>query len=243
MDVRAWVEAVEVNAAQFVEAARVAGLEAPVPTCPAWTVADLVGHIGRVHRWVLGILVSGAQGAPDRPGDPDQGVDPLAWVQEGAGSLVEALAVADPRTQVWNWAAGEPGPVEFWHRRMAHETAVHRVDAESAAGRPSRVEPPELAVDGLDELFELIKARFQTRAASSPERTFHFHATDVVGEWHLRLTSDHLEVTRQHAKADVAVRGPASDLALFAYNRGPADRLEVFGDPAILDEWRSRMRF
>ncbi|MGH9021596.1 MAG: maleylpyruvate isomerase family mycothiol-dependent enzyme [Acidimicrobiia bacterium] len=242
MESKAWIEAVKENSAQFVEAVGVAGLEAPVPTCPAWTVADLVGHMGRVHRWVLGILETQAQESPGRPAGPDEGTDLLTWVQEGAERLVEALTIADPQTQVWNWAAGAAGPVEFWHRRMAHETAVHRVDAESAAGKSCGVEPPELAVDGLDELFELIQARFKT-VARSPERTFHFHATDVVGEWHLRLTSDHLEVVRRHAKADVALRGPASDLELFAYNRGSADRLEIFGEPALLDEWRARMRF
>ena len=26
-------------------------LEAPVPTCPEWTLKDLVEHTGQVHRW------------------------------------------------------------------------------------------------------------------------------------------------------------------------------------------------
>ena len=27
------------------------GLDAPVPSCPDWTVADLVAHLGVAHRW------------------------------------------------------------------------------------------------------------------------------------------------------------------------------------------------
>jgi predicted lipid carrier protein YhbT len=72
--------------------------------------------------------------------------------------------------------------------------------------------------------------------------TFHFHATDVSGEWQVEISPGQVEVLRQHAKAPVAVRGPASDLELLIYNRRRAEGLEVFGDAALLDAWRQVVR-
>ena len=46
-----------------------------------------------------------------------------------------------------------------------------------------------------------------------------------------------------HAKGDVALRGTASDLLLWAWNRVPPDdRFEVFGEPTLLDAWRTAVR-
>jgi predicted lipid carrier protein YhbT len=66
----------------------------------------------------------------------------------------------------------------------------------------------------------------------------HFHSTDGDGEWLARLGAEGLVVTREHAKGDVAVRGVASDLLLFLYGRVGTERLEVFGDAALLARWR-----
>src|SRR5947209_16104541 len=41
-------------------AARTAGVDAAVPTCPDWSVADLLAHLGRIHRWVTRIIVDQA---------------------------------------------------------------------------------------------------------------------------------------------------------------------------------------
>ena len=49
----------------FVAYAGRAGLDAPVPTCPDWTVLDLVAHQGMVHRWAAA-LVRG-----ERPSDEE----------------------------------------------------------------------------------------------------------------------------------------------------------------------------
>jgi hypothetical protein len=38
------------------EAAAAAGLDARVPTCPAWDVTELVVHQGMVHRWAAANL-------------------------------------------------------------------------------------------------------------------------------------------------------------------------------------------
>jgi hypothetical protein len=73
--------------------------------------------------------------------------------------------------------------------------------------------------------------------------TIHLHCTDVDGEWLVRLAPDGLEVTREHAKGDVAAKGGASDLLCWLLGRGPIDDIEVFGDAALLDRWREAAKF
>ena len=68
--------------------------------------------------------------------------------------------------------------------------------------------------------------------------SIHLHATDGEGEWLVRLGGDGLVVTREHAKGDVAMRAPASDLLLFLYGRAGAADAEVFGDATILERWQ-----
>jgi predicted lipid carrier protein YhbT len=129
---------------------------------------------------------------------------------------------------------------------MAHETIVHRADAEaSAAGRigASRVEPAELAADGIDELLDFIALRARGGRPAGVSGSYHFHTTDVPGEWVVVFDGDRVTVRREHAKADVAVRGPASDLELFLYNRRGSEGLEVFGGSAAVAAWTEHIRF
>ncbi len=129
----------------------------------------------------------------------------------------------------------------FWQRRQAHEAAIHRYDAQLAAGSPQPVNGT-LAADGVDELLTVLGPRSFGAALAGPPATLHLHCTDRQGEWLVRLTDSGFEVERAHAKGDVAVRGPASDLFLFSHNRRGTDGLEVFGDAAVLERWRQHAR-
>jgi uncharacterized protein (TIGR03083 family) len=245
MDTDTFLAAFRTNAAGLAAAARAAGPDAPVPTCPEWRVSDLLDHIRVVHSYVDGIVASRATEPPDRPSVTPltEGEDAVAAFEAGAERLLATLEAVDVDAEVWNWSARRPAPVTFWHRRMAHEIVIHRVDAESAAGRHHGVEPPELAVDGIDEYLDVLLPRLSgTGRMGSLQGTFHFHATDVPGEWQVEIAPGRVEVLRRHAKAPVAVRGPASDLELLIYNRRTADGLEVFGDAALLDGWREAVR-
>ena len=246
METAEYLDAVRANAALMVDAARKAGVDAPVPTCPEWTVADLAGHQGRVFRWMSAMVETGSQEflhpkGFERSGDED----PIAWLAAGADHAVDVLGQADPDAPVWNWMDRGPGPARFWHRRMAHEVSVHRADAEAAAGRPepSSVQPAELASDGIDEYLHFLPLRVGDAIPVDLAGSWHFHTTDVPGEWVVVFGDGGINVTREHAKADVAVRGAASDLELFLYNRRGDAGLEVFGDPARLAAWRDRIRF
>ena len=122
---------------------------------------------------------------------------------------------------------------------MAHETTIHRWDAQSATGAQAPI-APDLAVDGIDERLEHLVPSMEFNAAGAGALTgagesVHLHCTDADGEWFLRFAPDGFTFTREHAKGDVAVRGPASDLLLWLVGRGPLEVLEVLGDPGVLD--------
>jgi uncharacterized protein (TIGR03083 family) len=246
MDKKEYLEAIAANSERFAAAVRAAGYEARVPTCPEWTVTNLVEHQSGVHRWVTMLFELEAQEMPNREEvpRPPEGANWLEWFEAGVPLLLGALEQAGPDHPIWNWNAGGPDDSSFWPRRMAHEIVIHRADAESAAGWDSVVEPAELAADGIDEYLGFVDARRRySEGGLGVEGTFHFHATDTPGEWLVEITKDSVTVSREHAKAPVAVRGPAGPLELFLYNRGSADGLEILGDAALVDAWRDKIRF
>jgi uncharacterized protein (TIGR03083 family) len=223
-------------------AATRAGVDAAVPSCPRWNVGDLLGHVGRIHRWVTNVITSG----PDAPSahwsanDPPPNDEVLSWFGDGVDPLADALVGAGPKVEVWSWTPDHS--TGFWARRMANETAVHRYDSELAGGPAAPVTRP-LSVDGIDEFFDLLPFWRGAENVRGNGETLHFHCTDGDGEWLARLDPNGLVLTREHAKGDVAARGTASDLMLFLYGRVPASDLEVFGDAELLARWRELVRW
>jgi uncharacterized protein (TIGR03083 family) len=170
-------------------------------------------------------------------GPPEGAAARLAWYDDGLELLLGTLADTDPSVDVWNWSPSGDRSVRFWDRRMALETAVHRWDAQAAIGTVDAVDAA-LAVDGVDEYFELFVAgRLAAEPVPQLSGSLHLHATDSDGEWWIAFAPDHLERRHEHAKADAAVRGPASALLLWVWKRRPDDapELQVFGDSAVLD--------
>jgi uncharacterized protein (TIGR03083 family) len=215
-------------------------LERQVPSCPEWTVADLVRHTGHVHRFwgeIAGQRLQAPAQFEGRPSPDDGGL--LEWYREGLRETADVLGAADPSEAVWTWAPQKD--VGFIQRRMAHETAVHRVDAELAAGTVEPVDA-ELAVDGIDEFLDLFVAHpgMASRLAEGAE-SIHLHSTDAPGEWLVRVAGGALTVAREHGKGDAAVRAPASDLMLLLWRRRPPSELEVFGDATALDRFIGRL--
>lgn len=235
-----YLESIRSESARLVAAARSGPLDAGVPPCPGWTVADLLDHIGRVQRWSAASATSTE--AVDRRRIPGPPADPAGlpdWVAEGAAALVDALAGVDPGRPAWNFAGAEPAVAGFWRRRQAVEAALHRWDAESARGEPGPIDPT-LAADGIDETLTVM-APFRLGAAGGGDigGSLHVHCTDVDGEWNVFTPDGGLTVERGHAKGDAALRGPASSLLLVLWGRvAPgAGGTEVFGDRRVLDRW------
>lgn len=228
------LEVIEREGASLLAAARRGPLDAPVPGCPGWTSADLVWHIGEVHDF-WGTVVR------DRLQDPPVYVQPARPADEDligfAGGRLQALVAAlqdtDPAVPVWTWASQKD--VGFVFRRMAHETAVHRWDAEGAAGGATPIDPA-LASDGIDEFLEHFTADVIAGEPSLPG-SVHLHCTDVSGEWLVRPGADgQLVTTREHAKGDAAMRGGAHDLLMVLWRRSPLSAIEVIGAAEVADQ-------
>lgn len=243
MEPAAHLEALERDAGALVDAARGA-LDRPVPSCPEWDVADLVVHVGLVWRWAADIVEQGQRAAFGAPPEDRREDVLLAWAQEGAARLAATLRAADPDAGCWTF--GMPRTARFWFRRQALETALHAWDAGAAAGVPVALDPT-LAADGVDELLTVMVPRQLARDPGQwAGESLHLHRTDGEGEWLLRLGPDGaVEVARSHAKGDVALRGPAGALWLWATNRKALDELdvEVFGDREIAARWTERIAF
>jgi uncharacterized protein (TIGR03083 family) len=234
MDPKEYIAALRREGAALAVAAQ-GRLGAPVPSCPEWNMSELVWHMGYVHHFWKEIAARRLQDPeglerPPRPSDDEL----LAWFADGVEQTAAVLEALDPATPVWTWAPQHD--VAFIQRRMAQETAVHRVDAQLAAGPPEPIEPA-LAVDGIDEFMTI---HLPGRAQGDGGESVHLHATDAPGEWVVAFRHGTVSVEREHGKADAAVRAPASDLLLLLWRRVSPDDVEILGDPDALRSFLAR---
>ncbi|MFD9094288.1 maleylpyruvate isomerase family mycothiol-dependent enzyme [Streptomyces collinus] len=222
-------------------AAAEAGTDAKVPTCPEWQVADLLRHTGAVHRWAAALVADGHT-APRPLGDgPDlAGAELVAWYREGHRLLVDTLAAAPADLECWTFhPAPCSSPLAFWTRRQAHETAVHRYDAESARGGTASPIPADFAADGIDELLRGFHARPRSRVRTERPRVLRVRAVDAGADavWTVRLSTEPPVTSRDAAgDAEAELTGPAERLYLALWNRGPVP--SVTGDPSLATLWR-----
>ena len=229
------------DAAAMVSALRL-GPDAPVPACPGWSVAQLVVHTGRVHRMASAVV---ARGLSERPGSEVIGKPPTdpaaltAWFEDGVEGLIDALAACRPTDPAWNFT-GSNQVMNFWVRRQAHETSIHRCDAQSALGSATPI-ATDLALDGVDELFDLLATQLaRAKPTAATGGSVHLHATNGDGEWTVEITEGHVQVEKGHSKGDAAVRGTASELNLLVWGRrNPLTDpgFEMFGDPAVVERY------
>ncbi|MFE0250698.1 maleylpyruvate isomerase family mycothiol-dependent enzyme [Streptomyces sp. NPDC059010] len=219
-------------------AAGEAGSGAEVPTCPGWQVRDLLRHTGMVHRWATAFVAEKHTAYQADAGLPDlDGAELLAWFREGHRNLVETLAGAPADVQCWHFLPA-PSPLAFWARRQAHETTVHRFDAESARGGTPTPIDPGFAADGIDELLRAFHARPKSRVRSAEPRVLRVRATDTDGAvWTVRLSQEPPAAERDDVgEADCEISGSAGQLYLSLWNRQPFPR--VTGDAAVAALWR-----
>jgi uncharacterized protein (TIGR03083 family) len=236
MDVGQLIDELEQQGELLACSAARAAPEAAVPSCPGWTVAAAVTHTAKVHRWATAIL----RGADDpsaavqdfRP-DPAE-LDPV--FRDGLAGLVDALRRAPDSLEVYTlWPA--PSARHFWARRQAHETAIHRVDVELAAGYGVADFEPELAVDGLDELVLDMVDRFCCDGLDR-SRTIVLTPLDANVSWTVRLSSSGAVSQRDAAdNPDLSVFGLASDLYRWAWNRAADNEVALRGELSVADLW------
>ena len=216
------------------EVANGADLDAKVPSCPDWTTADLLRHVGEVYLHKTECMRLGREPDPW----PPEGLasePPLDLLDRSYAALTGEFAARRPEDHAFTWY-GPDQSVGFWIRRMAQETVIHRVDAELAVGAPVAAIPDDLAADGIDELL-VIFVQFGTTNYLEyfPELTglAGDRAVSVVTpqrSWLLRLTPTGARVAEpgpDHAR--VTVEGPAEEVLLSLWNRG-GQGVTVTGD-------------
>jgi uncharacterized protein (TIGR03083 family) len=224
--------------ADAILAAAGSGLHLPVPSCDGWTVRDVVLHVAQVYQHKIACMERGR--APD-PWPPDWPIDdPVGWLRESRDELLAELAARGPEAPSYTWFPPDQ-TVAFWFRRMAHETAVHRVDVQLASGRPAPVDA-ELALDGIDELFDVMLAG-DWSDAPQPHSVGTVRVAAADRAWLVELASEQVTVHHDPVTTDAltTVEGTPSDVLLWLWGRAPVTALRTTGDPAGTDRLRARV--
>ena len=235
----------------FAELFRNADGSTPVPTCPGWSLTQLLRHVGRGDRWAAQIVrdrlddyldpraVEGGKPPPDA-------ADAISWLQGGAQRLVDAVELSGVQTPVWTFLG--PRPANWWIRRRLHETAVHRADAAIATGGEFTLEA-DIAADAVTEWLERVAIQAGSEGAPLPlgdGNTLHLHATDPglgeAGEWTVGVQGGDITWTHEHGKGTVALRGGATELLLALVRRVPVGDtgIQVFGNDSVWHNWLER---
>jgi len=244
-----WLGALRSDGPAFRAAASAADADTAVPTCPEWTVPELVRHLGAAYSWATGHAVRGVTSAPERTlADAAAAAPPwpgtLDWWDEEYGRTVERMEALDPEAPAWN-PMPMPKKAAFWHRRLAHHTAVHRWDAQVAVGATEPIEA-KLAADGINEVVDTLLPGGHRKGPADRQGVVHLAATDVAQEWYVRLrgpgialldTGTLLDTDDHHTR--VAAAGTASDLLLALYGRVGFDVLDLTGDASLLTALRT----
>ncbi|MDT0347197.1 maleylpyruvate isomerase family mycothiol-dependent enzyme [Streptomyces litchfieldiae] len=227
----------------LIAAAGEAGFDAPVPTCPEWRVRDLVLHQGQIHRWATGFVAERLTGPRPPAAEELPDAELGDWFRAGHKALLAALTAAPDDLECWTFLRGSPTPRHFWARRQAHETAVHRMDAELAArGRVTPV-AAEFAADGIGELLTGIHGRSVSRVRGEEPRTLRIRATDAPAvDWTMRISNEPPVTGRSvpDAAVDCEISGPVAVLYPVLWNRLPyGPEVAVTGDAAVAELWRA----
>lgn len=241
MEITDFVKALEREGQLLAELAEQAGPDTLVPTCPGWRVADLLRHTGSVHRWAAAFVGEGRLEPVPFPEPPElTGGELLAWFREGHADLVRTLAEAPADVQCWTFLpTAAPSPLAFWARRQAHETTVHRMDAEAALGVVFSPLAPEFAEDGVDELLTGFHARPRSRVRTPEPRVLRVRAADTGAVWTVHLSPEppRTVLGATDDPVDCELQGEAAWLYAALWNRLPLAGPGVTGDRALARLW------
>jgi uncharacterized protein (TIGR03083 family) len=240
VDVADHLDHLAAEGALLAAAAGRAGLDAPVPSCPDWLVRDLLRHTGGVHQWATSIVATPRTQAWDVDLDEVVGKWPpddelIDWYRESHSLLVAALRGAGPGLECFTFLAAS-APLAMWARRQAHETAIHRVDAELAGTTAVTPFDATFAADGIDELLACFITRGSKRLYADPPRLLRVHATDTGDVWDVAFRTGPVATLRNGpaGHADARINGTAGDLYLALWSRSDPSGLPTSGDPATL---------
>lgn len=218
-----------------------ADLDAAVPPCPGWDVREVLAHTGAVYSHKVACMRLGRRPQDDEWRQaPDDGQEIVPWFRTRLDELVAELTQRGPDGPAYTWFEPQQD-VGFWYRRMAQETAVHRVDVESAYDAVTPVDD-ELAVDGVDEVLDWFLAyQAEDVGPDGPGR-----GTVAVRTgahiWRVELRPDDVGLSREPGACDAVVSGEPSELLLWLWGRRPETAVSTEGDAELLSGFRERLR-
>jgi uncharacterized protein (TIGR03083 family) len=212
-----WIEVIENYSDDIASRAGDADLTLAVPSCPDWTLGDLVVHLGTVQRfWAHNLMKrnSGERSTLDDPEDPPDGAV-VDWFRSSTASLASALREVGDDSPCWTWW-GDPLTSGAVARHQAHEAAVHNWDVKLALGI-ARPLASSIAHDGISEFLEVHRSEFSDDAHAYVT----FQSTNTNGTWHVG----------RDGESPATVAGSASQLVLLLNGRVPLSALSVQGSP------------
>lgn len=228
---------------------------ARVPTCPDWTVLDLLKHLTQVHGFwaaVIGDRLTGPaidEFERTRPALPDDPAQLQDLRRAATADLMNALNGRDSREQAWSWFPPDQ-TVDFTWRMQTHEATMHRVDAELAAGMPISPIDPDVAVDGISHMMDVMWAWAPIDAARRVTGTVEIRATDTGHRWLANtirwsgsawgqtFTDQPGGARVEVGEPGASISGTAENLDLLLWTR--ADRsIDRLGDPDTLREFQA----
>ena len=246
MELDEYLAELESNAILLAAAARQAGPDTAVTTCPDWCVRELVLHTGEVHRWATSIVRNAVT-------DPRTGIDAdylgplptdndlLEWFVGGVTVLISTLRHADPDTHYFTFLEDPPSPLMFWARRQTLETAMHRIDAESASGCNTGMSS-KLAAAGIDELLTGFAPRKRTPLHSTNPVVLQIAPADTDSAWRITITDEPAVTVRSAGEADCSVNGLSSDIYQALWNRQGVENLTINGRAEVLALFRDNVK-
>lgn len=238
-------------------------LDAPVPGLADWNVERVVRHLGKIHNWVANLVAAGpgadlgavAGASATMPKGPDC----LPAYRDAHEGMLAALEACDPDQPVTTFVGEDT--VAFWCRRMAHELAIHRIDADDAVHAVGGPEPrpldPTTALDGVDEWLHVFVAsrggdpagdahgrlggaELVLEATAGDHAPARWRATfDAAAE---RCSIAGYDASASQPAPDATLTGPSDALLLVCWRRRPIETVAVSGDPSAAQALIERMR-
>jgi uncharacterized protein (TIGR03083 family) len=245
VEVPAYIGALEREGTRLSNVAAEIDPTASIPTCPGWTLRDLLLHLGGIHRWAGShlrdslptILKTDLIDIFDRLPDDAQLID---WYRCELDLLLTTLRDSPANVDCATFLPSI-SPLHHWARRQAHETCIHRADVESIRGELTPVDRG-FALDGIDELVAgFVPRRFMKLRSETP-LSLMIAPDDSSRGWVLTITDQPVVVTDDAVECDCRVGGDAGDIYFALWNRAPRERLTVTGDSTVLDLFHRRIQ-
>ncbi|WP_431874382.1 maleylpyruvate isomerase family mycothiol-dependent enzyme [Amycolatopsis sacchari] len=239
-----FLDALGIEVELLIDASHAAPAGTPVPSCPGFTVGEVVRHIGGVYR-VAKLWMTEGRAPKDWQRYPAPGQSLEDYLRSGFDALMDEFAAHEPDAYAASWWPADR-TYGFWWRRMAHETTVHRYDLEDATAEPITDVADDFAVDGIDEV---LSAWFAQRLpmlglSGTITRTVAVHSgghhwiaragPGVTEAWHCSA--------EEAATADGSVTADPMAMYLWTWGRLPLRNVNWSGDDDAIAQFWSLLR-